>query len=128
MLSKAPPDIEALPLTGPTLLAVRPFHNNRESMDATLAAVQGAQLGFRPDLWQAYSDAIPRVLKAALPVQPLKDKFSDRAAEIDNLLSAAGAKPENVVYLPLVGRSNFWTVFLDARDARVIATMPLDPF
>lgn len=128
MLSKAPPDIEALPLTGPTLLAVRPFHNNRESMDATLAAVQGAQLGFRPDLWQAYSDAIPRVLKAALPVQPLKDKFSDRAAEIDNLLSAAGAKPVNVVYLPLVGRSNFWTVFLDARDARVIATMPLDPF
>ena len=128
MLSKAPANVEPLPLTGPTQLAVRPFNSSQEGMDATLAAVQGAQLAFRPDLWQPYADAIPRILKAALPAQSLKDKFADRATEIDSLLSAAGAKSDNVVYLPLVGRNNFWTVFLDARDARVIATMPLDPF
>lgn len=128
MLSKVPPGVDALPLTGPTLLAVRPFKNSQESQDSTLAAIQGAQLGFRPDLWQPYAEAIPRILKAALPVQPLKSRFADRAAEIEGLLSAAGTKSDNAVYLPLVGRDKFWTVFLDARDARVIATMPLDPF
>lgn len=128
MLSKAPAGVDALPLTGPSLLAVRPFTSSQESLDATLAAVQGAQLAFRPELWQSYAEAIPEVLKAALPVPSLKKKFPDRAAEIDRLLSAAGAQTEHVVYLPLVGRSNFWTVFLDARDAHVIATLPLDPF
>lgn len=128
MLSKAPAGVDALPLTGPTLLAVRPFYNSQESMEATLAALQGAQLGFRPDLWEPYAAAIPRILKVALPVRSLKDKFRDRTAEIDSLLSAAGAKSDNVVYLPLVSRSNFWTVFLDASDARVIATMPVDAF
>ena len=128
MLSKTPAGVEALPLTGPTLLAVRPFSSNQESLNATLAAVQGAQLAFRPDLWQPYADAVPRILKAASPAQSLKNKFADRAAEIDSLLSVAGTQAANVVYLPLVGRNNFWTVFLDARDAHVIATMPLDPF
>ncbi len=128
MLDKTPPGIVALPVTGPTLLAVRPFHNNQEGMDATMAALQGAQLGFRPDLWQPYADAIPRVLKAARPVPTLKTRFADSAAEIDRLLSNVGAKPDNVVYLPLVGRNSFWTVFLDPVTAQILATMPLDSF
>lgn len=128
MVGKAPSGVEALPVTGPTLLAVRPFRSNQENADATLAAVQGLQLGYRPDLWQPYADAVPEVLKAARPLSSLKSRFADRAAEIDSLLSKAGAKPESVVYMPLVSRSYFWTVFLDSGDGRVIATMPLDPF
>lgn len=128
LLDKTPPGVVALPFTGPTLLAVRPFRDPQESSDATLAALQGVQLGFRPDLWQAYADAIPQVLKAAHPVQALKTRFADRAAEIDRLLLAAGAKPDSVVYLPMAGRSFFWTVFLDPVDAHIVATMPLDPF
>jgi len=128
LLDKTPPGVVALPLTGPTLLAVRPFRDQKENADATLAALQGVQLGFRPDLWQPYADAIPQVLKAALSVQALKVRFADRAAEIDRVLTSVGAKPDSVVYLPLVGRSFFWTVFLDPVDAHIVATMPLDPF
>lgn len=128
MLDMAPPGLVALPLTGPTVLGLRDFHDQQERMDATLAAVQGAQLGFRPDLWQSYAASIPRVLKAAQPVQLLKTRFPDRAAEIDRVLSKAGARTENVVYLPLVSHRFFWTVFLDPVDAHVVATMPLDPF
>lgn len=128
MLDKAPPGVEALPVTGPTLLAVRPFRDSQENMSATMSAVQGVQLGFRPDLWQPYSAAAPEVLKAARPVSALKTRFEGRADEIDRVLVQVGAKAQDVVYLPLVGRSYFWTIFLDARDARVLATMPLDPF
>jgi hypothetical protein len=128
LLNKTPPGIDPLPLMGPTLLAVRPFKNGQESMDATLAAVHGAQLGFRPDLWQPYSEAVPKVLEVARPIGALKTRFPERAAEMDRVMLAAGAKPESVVYLPMVARSYFWTIFLDSSNARVIATMPLDPF
>ncbi len=128
LLDKTPQGIEPLPLTGPTLLAVRPFNNEKESLDATLAAIQGAQLAFRPDLWQPYLEAMPQVLQVARPVAALKNRFPERVAEMDRVILAAGAKPENVVYLPMLARSYSWTIFLDAGNARVIATMPLDPF
>lgn len=128
MLDRTPQGVVALPFTGPTLLAVRPFRDQNESMDATFAAVQGAQLSFRPELWQLYSDAIPQVLKAAKPVQTLKERFAQRAVEIDKVLAAAGTRPENVLYLPIVSRSFFWTAFVDPTDAHIVATMPLDPF
>lgn len=128
LLDRTPHGIDPLPLTGPTLLAVRPFNNGQESMDATLAAVQGLQLGFRPDLWQPYPEAMPRVLRGARSVMELKTRFPERAAEMDRLILAAGAKTDSVVYLPMIARSFSWTIFLDSSNARVLATMPLDPF
>jgi hypothetical protein len=128
LLNNAPLDIVALPITGPTLLAVRPFRDQKENLDATIAAVQGLALSARPDLWQPYNQAVPRILSAALPVAALKARFAGRAAEIDRLVSAAGCNAETAVYLPLVGRNSFWTVFLDPVTAQVVATMPLDPF
>ena len=128
LLTKTPADVDALPLTGPTMLSLRSFRDNNESMEATMAAVQGASLGFRPDLWQSYAAGIPQVLAEARPVSTLKARFVDRAAEIDRVLGAAGRKPQDVVYLPLVSRTAFWTAFLDPVTAAVVATMPLDPF
>jgi hypothetical protein len=128
LLEKTPLDVVALPVTGPTLLAVRPFRDQQENFDATMAALQGMHLGARPDLWQSYAQAVPRILAAAHPAKELKVRRADRAAEIDRLVSSAGGNPETVVYLPLVGRNSFWTVFLDPVTAQIVATMSLDPF
>ena len=128
LLDKTPAGIEALPLLGPTLLAVRPFKSSQESMDATMAAIQGVPLGARPDLWESYVQAVPDVVKAAKPVSQLKSRFPTQAADIDSVLASAGRRAESVVYLPLVGRKAFWTVFLDPTTAQIVATMPLDSF
>jgi len=128
LLGKTPPSVVALPLSGPTLLAVRPFRDQKENSDATFAALQGVELSARPDLWEPYSSAADRILKAALPVKVLKARFANRAAEIDRLIAASGANPETAVYLPMVARSSFWTVFLDPVTAQIVATMPLDSF
>ncbi len=127
MLDKTPSGVDALPLTGPTLLAVRPFRDADEGMAATLAALKGATLSARPDLWQPYVQATPRVLVAARPVDTLKSRFPGRAAEIDQLIQAAGGNPQTAVYLPLVGRKSFWTVLLDPA-ANVLGALPLDSF
>ncbi|MDZ7938406.1 MAG: hypothetical protein U5M53_09035 [Rhodoferax sp.] len=128
LLPKTPTGINALPLTGPTLLGLRPFKDNQEKMEATMVALQGVQLGARPDLWQSYAQSVPDILKAAKPVNELKHRFAGHASGIDRLLSDAGHTDQDTVYLPLTGRKSFWTVFLDSKTAQIVAAMPLDSF
>jgi len=128
LLSRVPPDVEALPWHGPTLLALRPFRDSNEQAQATLAALDGLPLSARPDLWQSYPLARQQVLAAARPVTQLQQRFAARAAEIDAVLARSGRVPAQAVYLPMVGRQSFWTVFLDPVTAHVLAFMPLDSF
>jgi hypothetical protein len=128
LLAQTPVGVVALPLTGPTLLALRPFKGGQEKMETTLAALQGLSLSSRPDLWQPYAAATAEVLKAARPAAALKARFVSQADEIDRVLAGVGRSADTMVYLPLAGRNSFWTVFLDPRSAAVVATMPLDSF
>lgn len=127
MLDQTPMGVDALPWTGPTLLAVRLFRDTNESMAATIASLQGVALAARPDLWEPYAKATPRVLQAARPVALLKQRFPGSAAEIDHMITAAGGNPQTAVYLPLVGRKTFWTVLMDPA-AHVLGALPLDSF
>lgn len=127
-LAQTPTDVVAMPITGPTLLSLRPFKNEKERMEATLAALQGSELGARPDLWQTYAKGVPEILKEAKPAAALRARFPAKAVAIDHVLADAGRSTDGVAYLPLVGRNQFWTVFLDATSAQVVAAMPLDPF
>lgn len=130
LLPKAPTELQSLPLTGPTLLSVRDFKNAAESFDATMAAVAGAALGARPDLWQSYAAAKSQIQGYAKPLSNLKARFPTRVAEIDNALkSAASTRPEaGISYVPLAGRNVFWTVLIDASTTEVIAFVPIDSF
>jgi hypothetical protein len=128
MLAQAPAEVARLPLFGPTPLSLRPFKDGNERADATLAALKGLTLAARPDLWQSYEKGIPDVLKEAKPVALLKTRFLNQAAEIDKTLAPFGASAQAMVYVPMVGRKSFWTVFLDPITAEVRAFMPLDSF
>ena len=128
LLNRTPKGINAMPWTGPSLLSVRAFKDSNESMDATMAALQGANIGARPDLWQSYAAGVPHVLKVAKPVADLKTRFPGRASEIDQILQDAGKSSQTMLYVPLAGRKDFWTVFVEPITAEVVATMPLDSF
>lgn len=128
LIARTPPGVVAEPWTGPTLLAVRPFRDANESADATLAALGGAQLGARPDLWQPYVSARDRVIAAAHPVDSLKRKYPAQAAVIDAALLRAGRDAAHTLYLPLVSRAYSWTAFLDPKTADVVGFAPVDSF
>ena len=127
-LDRAPPELRQLPLTGPTLLSVRDFKDSKESFDATMAALQGAALGARPDFWQSYEKAKPQILALAKPSAELKARFPANKKEIDSALQAAGRVPFAVGYIPMVGRQTFWTVLIDLNTAEVLAFVPIDSF
>ncbi|MDO8699966.1 MAG: TfpX/TfpZ family type IV pilin accessory protein [Rhodoferax sp.] len=128
MLDKAPPGLRAMPLMGPTPLSLRPFKDNKEQTDATFAALAGADLNARPDLWQSYGAGVSEIRQVAKPVAALKDRFAGQAAAIDAVIAGTGRSPDALVYVPMVGRKSFWTVFLDPVTAEVLAFMPLDSF
>ena len=128
LLDKTPVGVQALPLTGPTLLSVRDFKDTQEQMDMTLAALQGVPLGTRPDLWQPYVHAVPKILKVAKPVSALKQRFPDQIAPIDAVAQSAGRSAQSLLFLPMNGRKSFWTVFLDPVTAEVVGFLPLDSF
>jgi hypothetical protein len=129
LLSSTPLDFKTLPLWGPSLVAVRPFVSATEKTEATMAALGGVELGFRPDFWMRYEDARADVLRAAKPVSELiARKPAMRAALIQALESAGQSDDAVLLYLPLHGRSEFWTVLLDPANARPVAYLPLDPY
>ena len=128
LLAAAPPQYRRLPLFGPTSLSVRNFKDNKESFDATMAALQGIALGARPDLWQPYVDAKPQILARAKPLADLKTRFPGSQQQIDSALHATGLKSPAVSYLPMIGRQAFWTVLINAQTADILAFVPLDSF
>lgn len=128
LLSKTPEGVTALPYTGPTLLGLRSFKDGQEKMDMTMAALQGVQLGARPDLWQSYDASRKDVLSVAKPVYQLRQRFPDQALVIDVVLASKGATAYAAQYLPLVGRKSFWTALIDGRNGDVLGFVPLDSF
>lgn len=128
LMDKAPAGMRTLPMAGPTLLGLRPLRDSKEKLDVTLAALQGLDLGSRPDLWQPYEQSRAEVLKEGKTVEQLKQRFADKAAEIDAAVAQTGRQPGQLLYLPMVGRKTFWTVFVDGTTAEVLGFMPLDSF
>ena len=128
LLARAPAGVDALPLTGPTLLSLRPFKNADEQYDATMGALAGASLSARPDLWQPYDAARAEVLKEAKPVAALRQRLPAQAAVIDAAVAATGLPMDRLVYVPLAGRKVFWTALLDAGTAQVRGYAAVDSF
>ena len=128
LLAKAPTSLQKLPVTGPTVIALRPFKNPAEQFDATMAALEEFALAARSDLWQAYEPVRADVLKEAKPVAELRARFSNQAAQIDRAIAATGKPVTDLRYLPLLSRKTAWTVLLDTTTAEPLGYIPLDSF
>jgi len=130
-LKQAPPGFQRLPLTGPTLLSLRDFKDNKERFEATVTALQGVPLGARPGLWQTYAQGKSQVVAHAHALEELKTRFPARVAEIDSTLKSASGGSDTmraIGYIPMIGRKTFWTALVDTRTAEVIAFVPIDSF
>ena len=127
-MDRVPPGMDALPLTGPTLLALRPFKDNSEQTSAIFAALGGVQMSARPELWMDYDKATPAILKAAKPVAALMAAQPAFAAALQQALADHHRSMDNTVYLPLASRAGFGTALLDATTAQPVAFLPLDSF
>lgn len=128
LLGRAPTGLQALPIFGPGIVAVRPFVDAREEAEATMAALGGIHLGARPDLWMSYEDSVPQVLAMARPVLELMDRRPDAREAWARATVLEKLNPEEVLYLPLVGRNSFWAILLHRRNAMPVGYLPVDTY
>ena len=127
--SRAPAGIPVAPLGAPTPLSTRAFQDEKEKMELTLTALQGIQLGARPDLWEPYAQGRDRILRAAHPAAELLKRFPRERALVEDAARRAGRSTAELAYLPMIGRkAEGWTVLLDARTAEIVDYLPLDSF
>jgi hypothetical protein len=128
LLQFSPNGIVALPWTGPTMLSVRRFNDLQESSDLTLAALQGIQLAFRPDLWQSYELGLNDVKSAAKPLQQILRQYPQYENVITHAVLEADSSPDKLGVLPLVARSSFWSIVIDSGTGAIVAILPIDTF
>lgn len=128
LLSRSAPEFRELPVWGPELVAIRPFVSSTEKMEMTMAALQGVDIGSRPDLWVAYPSQTDAIGAAALPVKALMSNKPQEASKIEAALTSAGLKLDEARYLPVVSRQSAWTAILSPNDVRPVQFLPIDPF
>lgn len=128
LLAQAPEGFRQLPLTGPGWVAVRPLSNSAEHMEATMAALQGMHLAFRPDLWMPYEQASEVMRQEAKPLSELMERQPQLRQPLLQAIESQGVSAAEVVYLPLLGRTAFWTALLHAKTLKPITYLPIDPY
>jgi hypothetical protein len=128
MLAKAPLAASLLPRIGLGLAALRPFNSSAEQMQATMAALSGAPLAARVDLWQPYERSVPDILQHANPAKDLLRRFPQRRDAIEDAVKQTGLPIDDLRILPLMGRKSYWTVFLRASNGRPVGFLAIDSF
>lgn len=128
LLAKAPPALQSLPLMGPTPIALRPFKNSEEQFEFTMAALGGAPLAARSDLWQPYEASKAAILQAARPASELSTRFPAESSRIDQAIAKTGHPATTLLYLPMAGRKGAWTAWIDPDTAKPLGFLPLDSF
>lgn len=127
-MDKTQPPLDRLPLAGPVIIGVRPPQNPAERNTLTFEAAGGLSVTSRPDFWVPYEHSAPDILKASRPVSELMQRLPHSRPIVQEFLREQGLVEAQVAYLPMNARRHFWTVFLDARTARVLGYAPVDSF
>ena len=128
LLPQAPPALQQLPLTGPTMLTLRPLRND-ETFTAIMAAFGGAQMAFRPDLWQPYNaQAKQRAWDASKPVAALLKKYPGQQAALAQIAQDTGFSESQLRYLPAQARNTVWSAILRPQTADIIGFLPVNGF
>lgn len=127
-LSQAPPALQALPLTGPTLLSLRAFKDADEQFNSIAASLGGPSQAAQPMLWQPWEAGRADILQAAHPVAELLQRFGAHSALINSAIATTGRPADALRYLPLITRKGEWTVLLDAQTTLPMGFVPLGSF
>ncbi len=101
------------------------------------AALQGVEVGQRPQYWQDYQFSVDAVKARAQPIKILHHARADQADLLDRAIKQAlndhqigeTLNAEEFLWVPLVTRSTLeWVVILDPVTLRIRAYAPLDGF
>ena len=130
-LDAGPPEYRTLSLTGPRVVGLRypdKVKQTDEWNKLVFSGGAGKDAPQFPKYYVPYADIAGDVLKKTKPLASLvKDKPEARAA-VQAFVAGTGRAESDLAYVPLMGRGEVMTVVVDARDAKIIGFLPIDPY
>lgn len=126
---QALPEFRRLPLTGPMMLNTRTPTDGTELVDAVEKALAGADLGARPKFWRPWdATARQQALAVSQPLAELRQRYPERAAELDAAIARSGRTEAQLRYLPIVAQFADWVALLDAASGEVVGYAPFNAY
>ena len=119
-----------LVLTGPRL------PHNWVSMDMTEGSVplRDLVIQFSHEPLAHASETIPELsevlplLERAKPLRDLRNRSVTHASTVDQWLSKHSRTMDQLVFLPMVGRDQYWSAVMDSSTLEIIGYLPIDGF
>ena len=128
LLSKAPPHLQRLPWTGPTLIAATKPTDPEELMRSVELGLAGSDLAVQPARWADYAGLTDAAWRAARPVDALARRYPQAAASLARIAAYTGQPMSELRFMPLVSRQTSWVSVIAMPGARVVGHLPLDGF
>jgi hypothetical protein len=128
LLSKALPQYQQLPWTGPTLIAARKPSKNEEIERSLELELQGISLSMQPQHWADYASHVDEVFKKARPVGLLVDKYPQQAAELADMANRQHIPTSDLYFLTMESGKNSGVAVVAVPDGRFLAYLPVEGF
>ena len=129
-LDAAAPQYRELPLAGPRLVGIRfpdKEKNPEEGNKLVFSGAAGKDVPQFPKYYVPYADVAADVRKKAKPLSALIGVKPGSKAAVEAFVARSGRAEGDFAYVPLTGRGGSVTAVVDARDARIIGFIPIDP-
>lgn len=128
-LPQATPEFQQLPRAGVRLIGVRESRSGQERLETLTLALAGKDMSLRPGYWQALSeDNKAAIRQRAKPLRDLRSRSETHASTVDQWLSKQSHTMDQLVFLPMVGRDQYWSAVMDASTLEIIGYLPIDGF
>ena len=124
-LVKAPPELRRLPLTGVRVVATRKARVDEQG-EAISRALEGQDIGMRPEFWLPQRLAAGELARAAKPLSELRRRHPGRETILRESVAATGLSAEQLGYLPLLARSTNWVALIDRTSGEMVGYAPME--
>lgn len=124
-LKKAPNGLGTLSLIGPIVLGTRAL-SEKEQADSIFLALEGRDIGLRPELWVTYKDAQTRIKQEAKPIKALLERYPGSQADIDTISKRAKIETAQLGFFPVISKQGIFTLLVNRNNGDFIDYIMLD--
>jgi len=122
------PEFSTRSWTGPRLVGAMLPTDIKEKNDLTFSGIAGKDLEKFPRYYVPYAEVAETMLAKAKPLAELAAKSPADKAVIDRYLASSPSSIDQLVYLPLIGRTDTYTMILSTTSRQPLDAVSIDPW
>ena len=115
------------PWSGPKPIGTKMPTDRSEKNAVLFSSVAGGGLKVMPRYYQPYSSASALAIEKGKKLSDIQKLKPQQVAIIEKWIRDENKNPDDVVFVPLMGKFNFGLVMLDAKTGEIVSMEGIDP-